>query len=51
MCGIVGAVGLEGPPPDADAILEEIRHRGPDSGGSVYRAGTWLGVRRLFGRP
>ncbi len=47
MCGIVGAVGLEGPPPDADAILEEIRHRGPDSGGSVYRAGTWLGVRRL----
>jgi asparagine synthase (glutamine-hydrolysing) len=49
MCGIVGAAGLAAPPsPEvADAILRTIEHRGPDSGGSVFANGNWLGVRRL----
>jgi asparagine synthase (glutamine-hydrolysing) len=49
MCGIVGAVGLEAAPSEetAAAILETIEHRGPDSGGSTFAEGMWLGVRRL----
>jgi asparagine synthase (glutamine-hydrolysing) len=49
MCGIVGAAGLAAPPsPEtAEAILHAIEHRGPDSGGSVFTNGNWLGVRRL----
>jgi asparagine synthase (glutamine-hydrolysing) len=49
MCGIVGAVGLEAAPtPEtSDAILDTIKHRGPDSGGSHFADGSWLGVRRL----
>lgn len=47
MCGIVGAVGLAERPSNADAILETIEHRGPDSAGDFFANGTWLGVRRL----
>jgi asparagine synthase (glutamine-hydrolysing) len=49
MCGIVGAVGLEREPaPElVERLLDSIRHRGPDAAGHVYRAGTWLGSRRL----
>jgi len=49
VCGIVGAVGLPAAPdpPVAEAILEAIRHRGPDAGGHRFRRGVWLGARRL----
>lgn len=49
MCGIVGAVGLDTQPtPEtAGAVLDSIRHRGPDAAGHVYRDGVWLGSRRL----
>jgi asparagine synthase (glutamine-hydrolysing) len=49
MCGIVGAVGLraEPEPERIHAILESIRHRGPDAAGHTFRDGVWLGSRRL----
>src|SRR5579871_2552117 len=49
MCGIAGAVGLRAKPDAsvADAILDTIRHRGPDAGGHVFHDGVWLGSRRL----
>src|SRR5437868_5760857 len=49
MCGIAGAVGLRAEPgaERADAILDAIRHRGPDAGGHVFVDGCWLGSRRL----
>jgi len=49
MCGIAGAVGLRVEPgaEQADAILEAIRHRGPDADGHVFVDGVWLGSRRL----
>jgi asparagine synthase (glutamine-hydrolysing) len=47
MCGIVGAVGLRAEPARAHAILESIRHRGPDAAGHTFRNGVWLGSRRL----
>jgi asparagine synthase (glutamine-hydrolysing) len=49
VCGIVGAVGLdtEPTPEAARAVLDSIRHRGPDAAGHVYRDGVWLGSRRL----
>jgi len=49
MCGIVGAVGLgENPSPEtARALLDSIRHRGPDASGELFRKGVWLGSRRL----
>ncbi|HXH97207.1 MAG TPA: asparagine synthase (glutamine-hydrolyzing) [Gaiellaceae bacterium] len=49
MCGIVGAVGLRTEPSveTARAILETIRHRGPDASGHLFRDGVWLGSRRL----
>ena len=49
MCGIVGVVGLRAAPePEvARAVLESIRHRGPDASGHVFRDGVWLGSRRL----
>ena len=46
MCGICGAVGLDGRA-DLDAMTASLRHRGPDSCG-VYREGSVeLGCRRL----
>ena len=49
MCGIVGAIGLdtEPTPEAAGAVLDSIRHRGPDAAGHTYREGIWLGSRRL----
>lgn len=49
MCGIVGAVGLRAEPSAdaAGAILDTLRHRGPDAAGHVFRDGVWLGSRRL----
>jgi asparagine synthase (glutamine-hydrolysing) len=49
VCGIVGAVGLDAEPtPEAaGAVLDSIRHRGPDAAGHFYRDGVWLGSRRL----
>jgi asparagine synthase (glutamine-hydrolysing) len=49
VCGIVGAVGLgaELTPEAAAAILDSIRHRGPDAVGHLYRDDVWLGSRRL----
>jgi asparagine synthase (glutamine-hydrolysing) len=49
VCGIVGAVGLDAEPtPEAaGAVLNSIRHRGPDAAGHVYSDGVWLGSRRL----
>jgi asparagine synthase (glutamine-hydrolysing) len=49
VCGIVGAVGLnrEPTPEAAEAVLDSIRHRGPDAAGHAYRGGVWLGSRRL----
>ena len=49
MCGIVGAVGLSGPPPKelTDRMLRALVHRGPDTAGERFRNGTWLGFRRL----
>lgn len=49
VCGIAGFVGL---PPAAETgrierMLEALRHRGPDAGGSIGRAGWQLGARRL----
>lgn len=49
MCGITGAVGLdaEPTPEQADAVLDAIRHRGPDAAGQAFSEGIWLGSRRL----
>src|SRR6266446_5275212 len=49
MCGIVGAVGLREKPDPAIALalLDSIRHRGPDASGEIFRDGVWLGSRRL----
>ena len=49
MCGIVGAVGLKSSlgPDKTGALLESIRHRGPDASGEIFRDGVWLGSRRL----
>ena len=50
MCGVVGVVC--GPQLKADrdtvlAMLERIRHRGPDAGGLWTEDNVWLGHRRL----
>jgi len=49
MCGIVGAVGLDEKldPERTRALLDSIRHRGPDASGEIFREGVWLGSRRL----
>src|SRR5712691_3077463 len=50
MCGICGVVSMSGAPVDAAALEtmnETLFHRGPDSGGTVIRAGAGLAARRL----
>ena len=46
MCGVCGYTGEETPGALA-RMTEAIRHRGPDSSGSLERPGVHLGVRRL----
>ena len=50
MCGIGGWLNLTGDSPDEDvltAMLEEIRHRGPDEQGRLNQAMVSLGMTRL----
>jgi asparagine synthase (glutamine-hydrolysing) len=51
MCGVLGAVALSsGARIDQhalEALLMELRHRGPDAEGVVAGQGFWLGHRRL----
>jgi asparagine synthase (glutamine-hydrolysing) len=53
MCGICGAVQLEGPPGHAlpaevlDRMTDALTHRGPDDRGTYRAPGIALGVRRL----
>ncbi|MBS6196533.1 MAG: asparagine synthase (glutamine-hydrolyzing) [Clostridiales bacterium] len=51
MCGICGFVGKGAKETDRMAVLEEmmdaIRHRGPDDGGSYQKAEAAFGFRRL----
>lgn len=51
MCGVVGLVARAPIGPVPDAVLEALRHRGPDARGSqalrVGPAHAWLGHTRL----
>jgi asparagine synthase (glutamine-hydrolysing) len=54
MCGIVGIAYLEGPPPHATRLDEQLeraasslRHRGPDDSGTWVREQVGFGHRRL----
>jgi asparagine synthase (glutamine-hydrolysing) len=47
MCGIAGALDTEGAVAAVSAMLEGIRHRGPDDGGQWLGAGWSIGMRRL----
>jgi asparagine synthase (glutamine-hydrolysing) len=48
MCGIAGIVDLDGgAPPDLDALLALLAHRGPDSAGAFLRPGAAIGQTRL----
>ena len=50
MCGICGLASLDGSPVDAgplEAMNETLRHRGPDSGGSLVEGPVALASRRL----
>jgi asparagine synthase (glutamine-hydrolysing) len=50
MCGICGLASLDGKPVDAsplEAMCETLRHRGPDSAGSLVDGPVALGARRL----
>jgi asparagine synthase (glutamine-hydrolysing) len=49
MCGIAGAVGVEGRDraPQMRAMRDALVHRGPDSAGEYVDANVALGVRRL----
>ena len=52
MCGVVGLVTRPGKSTDLlrakrDAILEQLRHRGPDSAGQYQDGSVWLGHVRL----
>jgi asparagine synthase (glutamine-hydrolysing) len=51
MCGIVGIVGLNGPPGGTEALVSamaaRIRHRGPDGGGVTAHRDAVLGMTRL----
>ncbi|MEO8291294.1 MAG: asparagine synthase (glutamine-hydrolyzing) [Gaiellaceae bacterium] len=50
MCGICGLASLDGNAVDAEplaAMTETLRHRGPDSEGSVVDGPVALGMRRL----
>jgi asparagine synthase (glutamine-hydrolysing) len=47
MCGIAGAEDAVGAGDAVAAMLEAIRHRGPDDGGQWLGAGWCVGMRRL----
>lgn len=50
MCGIAGVFNVKGgplPPLNPGAILDTIRHRGPDDEGIFLDRGVFLGARRL----
>ncbi len=48
MCGIVGFTNdIENPKEVLEAMMERIRHRGPDAGGTYIDSGIALGHRRL----
>jgi len=50
MCGLAGIVALDGErvdPSELEAMLASIRHRGPDSQGSLVTGRIALGFRRL----
>ena len=50
MCGIAGIVTgprLKGDRSTLSAMLERIRHRGPDADGIWYEENVWLGHKRL----
>ena len=47
MCGIAGARDTESAASAVAAMLEAIRHRGPDDGGQWAGAGWCVGMRRL----
>lgn len=50
MCGIAGVFSLRGaalPAFDPGAVLDSIRHRGPDGRGSFRQGGVFLGATRL----
>ncbi|MBI5197016.1 MAG: asparagine synthase (glutamine-hydrolyzing) [Nitrospirae bacterium] len=51
MCGIAGFIGKDGIPLNFERILNELRHRGPDSSGHVTLKlsgkTVWLGHTRL----
>jgi asparagine synthase (glutamine-hydrolysing) len=49
MCGIAGRIGGSEAPsaPEVRAVLDSLRHRGPDAEGQWCADGVWLGFRRL----
>jgi len=50
MCGICGICALDGGPVDSaplEAMTDALRHRGPDSGGTLVDGPVALGIRRL----
>jgi asparagine synthase (glutamine-hydrolysing) len=47
MCGITGTQDAVGAAAAVSAMLEAIRHRGPDDGGQWLGAGWCVGMRRL----
>ena len=47
MCAIAGCVSIAGPPPDCSALLDRMRHRGPDACGEIVRGPVSIGAARL----
>jgi asparagine synthase (glutamine-hydrolysing) len=47
MCGIAGWAGYEASKGEKEAVLNALKHRGPDSHGFWQENDVWLGHRRL----